>query len=383
MAFGTGETLSNASAGTGSSDVDATDPRQPKVNEKRGSKRKSDFDSVSNMNINAGTQPSITKTKATMQPPPAPGTNIVAATPRLASYSAAASQRSTTGATLAPSPPTGPKRLCVADPRTGNTGNMYLQNALTNARNVNAAQSQASAVGSQVSARPPLPTGASSQFAQMSFPTSMGNFYNPSLGPSQSMVSTNWRFRGASQSQTSNRSFRQGINNGVCKLSGYTRLDFRKGDVISLPFHTANSNPNVDPNTDRRWIRTIEGPAYSKRRMMVVMWIHDRDVFCLPLYTFAGNGLSGKAHLPIQEFVCMKNVGDQQFVNQGVYPPVEVQNRRMPMDRNTSVYITGGLKVACNEDIAHVGRMTRRSHADLLSLWKKLSEKAQQEPWRD
>ena len=260
------------------------------------------------------------------------------------------------------------------------TATGHLKSALTNARNERVLSSQA----------PPRQSTANhsalaSKFGQMNVQdprTPNANVYNPSIGPSPSTMSMNWRTRNAAQSQASNGSFRQVVNNVVCKLSGFTRKDFRKGDITALPFHTANPNPNVDPNTDKHWVQTCEGPAYSKRRMMVVMWIHERDMFCLPLYTFNGSGLQNKPAHTKHEYVSMQNVGDQNFANQGMYPPVEVQSRR-PMDPNTTVYITGGVKVACNEDIAHVGRMPRESRNDLLNLWRTLSGNAQREPWQD
>jgi hypothetical protein len=63
----------------------------------------------------------------------------------------------------------------------------------------------------------------------------------------------------------------------VCKISNYTRRDFKLGDVIAAPFHVANTNPNVLSNDDRLTL-TCEGHAYSKRRMMVVLFVHQYDL---------------------------------------------------------------------------------------------------------
>ena len=203
---------------------------------------------------------------------------------------------------------------------------------------------------------------------------------DPSMGPTPSMVTTNWRAHTTVGSQASNRSFRKAVNSTVCKLSGFTRRDYRLGDVIALPFHTPNSNPNVDPS-DRRLTNTVEGPAYSKRRMVVVLWIYQQDMFCVPLYTFEHKGLKNKPNFLKQEYVSMMNLGDAQFENQGMYPPVIIKCRKWSIDPDTTVHITGGVRIACNEDISRVGRLTQESYCYLVGLWRTLSNEAQKERW--
>lgn len=205
--------------------------------------------------------------------------------------------------------------------------------------------------------------------------------FNPSEGPTQSQVSANWRWHRRSPSQASNGSLRQAIHTMVCKLSGFTKRDFRQGEVIALPFHTANTNPSVNPN-DPRLALTCEGPAYSKRRMMVILWMYQYDMFCVPLYSFEGKGIAKKPDFQKREYVTMKNVGDKDFVNDGLYPPVEVRNRTKPMDPKTVVHITGGMKVNCSEDITMVGRLEVASYRHLVRLWTQLSQEAQSEGYR-
>ncbi|KAK3723479.1 hypothetical protein LTR37_001731 [Vermiconidia calcicola] len=205
-------------------------------------------------------------------------------------------------------------------------------------------------------------------------------YYNPSCAPSSSMMSTQYKGgRSQAPSNYSTRSRRYTVNTAVCKLSGNTRRDFRKGDIIALPFHTANNNPNVDL-TDRRLTNTCEGPAYSKRRMMVVMWLHEQDMFCLPLYTFGFKGLASKPEYIKREYVCMMNYFDKDFWNQGPHRPVKVDSHR-PMDPNTTVHITGGREVSYQGDVHRVGRLLQDSYYDLFSLWQDLSEDAQAERW--
>lgn len=110
------------------------------------------------------------------------------------------------------------------------------------------------------------------------------------------------------------------------------------------------------------------------------MLIHEQDMFCLPLYTFNGTGLRNKAHYLRREYVSMKNWDDENFVNQGEYPPVAADTKR-PLHKDTTVHITGGVKVACNEDITFAGRMLRQSFWDLMDLWRYQTNKADDEPW--
>ncbi|KAK4541742.1 hypothetical protein LTR36_007451 [Oleoguttula mirabilis] len=156
--------------------------------------------------------------------------------------------------------------------------------------------------------------------------------------------------------------------------------DFKKGQIIAIPFHTANTNPNVDPMTDDQLAMTVQGPVYSKRRMVIIMWIHERDMFCLPLYTFNEKGLKSKGQDIKHEYVSVKNAG-KPHVNQGLYPAVEVVPRWKDMHKDSTVHITGGLRVSCNDDITWAGRITKQGYTELLALWRKLSNDALKEPW--
>lgn len=202
--------------------------------------------------------------------------------------------------------------------------------------------------------------------------------YNPSLGPTRSTMTTKWRNTNA-PSRATDRTRRQAFENAVCKMSNYTRRDFKLGDVIAAPFHTANTDPECNPR-DARLTWTCEGPAYSKRRMMVVLFIHQYDLFCLPLWSFSGRGLIVKPQHVKREYVCMKNVGAVGFVNQGVHTPVEIQARH-PVTPTTTVHIAGGLRVGCNEDITPVGRLTEKTYYNLVAVWKKITGEAQEEGW--
>lgn len=204
--------------------------------------------------------------------------------------------------------------------------------------------------------------------------------YDPSVGPTRSTMTTPWRNSVAPSRVSNARSVRVALFDKYCRMSAYTRRDFRLGDVIAAPFHTSNTNPNYDPH-DRRITFTVEGPAYSKRRMLVVVFIHLQDLYCLPLYSFGNRGLKDKPESLKKEYVCMANYGGRKFVNQGKYPPVHVEARHA-VNANTMVHLTGGLRVGCNEDITSVGRLTRKSYFELVELWEKTVEDAREEPWR-
>lgn len=208
-----------------------------------------------------------------------------------------------------------------------------------------------------------------------------GGFYDPSMGPARSAMTAPFcRSVAASRASTA-RSTRAAYFDTYCRMTNYTRRDFRLGDVISAPFHTSNTNPQYEKSLhEGRITITREGPAFSKRRMMVVVFIHLQDLHCLPLYSFGNRGLKEKPEYLKKEYVCMANEGDKDFVNQGLYPPVRV-NARHAVSGNTTVHLTGGLRVGCNEDISIVGRLTRPTFYALAELWQKMVVDAKKEPW--
>lgn len=229
---------------------------------------------------------------------------------------------------------------------------------------------------------------AQGQHAKMSINKPLNpsiSVWNPSLGPTPSKVSMMsmavWKARVYAPSRVgSNVSVRKPFYNTACRASNCTKRDFKKGQIIAIPFHTANTNPNVDPTTDDQLAMTVQGPVYSKRRMVIIMWIHERDMFCLPLYTFNAQGLRNKGPDIKHEYVSVKNAG-KPHVNQGLYPAVEVVPQGKDMHPDSTVHITGGLRVGCNEDITWAGRITKQGYAELLALWRTLSNDALKQPW--
>jgi hypothetical protein len=272
-----------------------------------------------------------------------------------------------------------PQNAAASNPWSSGRTNA-LKSALASARN----PSQAPRQKSVMMAVPATPSDVAARMNNLTIKSPGAQswratgIYNPSVGPTPSTMTTKWRQTNA-PSRATDHSRRQAFTNAVCKISNYTRRDFKLGDVIAAPFHVANTNPNVNPE-DQRLTRTCEGHAYSKRRMMVVLFVHHYDLFCLPLFSFSGRGLTEKPDHIKHEYVCMKNVGARNFVNHGVHQPVEIQAHH-PVTDSTTVHLTGGLRVGCNEDITRVGRLTEKSYFKLVETWEKVVEEAQNQSW--
>ncbi|KAK3112384.1 hypothetical protein LTR53_011402 [Teratosphaeriaceae sp. CCFEE 6253] len=225
------------------------------------------------------------------------------------------------------------------------------------------------------------PSEVASQLGGLRIDPSPKAVANPSEGPGATEMGGGGKVRAAPTTRYSTMSTTQRIGSMFAKSPRWRRRDFCKGDIISLPFHTANSNPNVDPN-DERLTETVEGYVYSKRRMLAVLWIYGDAMFCLPMFSFGSRGIQSKPERLRHEYVALRNVKDRRFVNQGVHAPVDATHSNKPFTPETAIHITGGVKVGCNEDIAFCGRLTETGYMDLLELYKAQSEAAQGEMWR-
>ncbi|TKA74514.1 hypothetical protein B0A55_08043 [Friedmanniomyces simplex] len=246
-------------------------------------------------------------------------------------------------------------------------------------------QSVAALRGVSVAAsRHPAPSVAASQVASQLNQLTINPaaaYFTPSEAPGATVMGNGGKVRQAPTTQASTSSVVQQNGSPYCKLSNYRRQDFRHGDIISIPFHTPNMNPNVDPNDDCL-AKTKEGYVYSKRRMLIVLWVYSQDVFCVPLYSFEGKGIQGKPETLRKEYVSVRNEADKRFVNQGLYPPIPVVSTKKPLTPMTAAHLTGGIKVNCSEHIVLCGRATMAGYERLLELWNDLCLKAQSESWR-
>ncbi|KAH9839677.1 hypothetical protein Tdes44962_MAKER08020 [Teratosphaeria destructans] len=215
--------------------------------------------------------------------------------------------------------------------------------------------------------------------------------FNPSMAPTPSMAPQNlasmqmWRkanFPASRVGATNGSVTRKPEYNRVVRMSNLTRNDFKHGDIISIPFHEPNKNPNV-VLPDDRFAMTREGPIYSERRMVFILWIYARTMFCLPHYTYGQTGLSNKEQWIKKEYASICDQGNQAHVNQSPHPPIDVIMGWKPMHKDSTVHLTGGLKVDCCEDITWRDRTTEGGHTLPKTLWTKLAVDAMAEPWVD
>jgi len=231
----------------------------------------------------------------------------------------------------------------------------------------------------------PTPSIPTSGLANMALGSAVS--YNPSMAPAATLAPGQIaRSRAPTMaSQGTQATYRGVIRNQNCILLGQTKANFKKGDIICTPYHQPNLVPNPDPN-DFRLTRTCEGPVYSKRRMLVVLMIYEQTMYCLPLYTWSGRGLGSRPAWLKKEYVAMKNAQHKKlypgepFVNDGVHDEIEVICRH-PVKVQTTIQLTGGVKVDCCGDVNTVGRLTQTGYKRLMALWQKVNEDAKNAPW--
>lgn len=164
--------------------------------------------------------------------------------------------------------------------------------------------------------------------------------------------------------------------NGVCELSNWQPGHYKVGEIIAVPFHEPNTNPHVKPG-DPHLTKTIDGHAYTKRRLAVILWIYEEDMFCVPLYSFDGAGFIQKPNWLHGEYVSLGNTDDKNFKGQGINPAV-FANRRAnsnPFHPLSAVHLAGGFKVACRANNSYCGRLTEESYFSLVQMWQKLCNK--------
>ncbi|SMY23879.1 unnamed protein product [Zymoseptoria tritici ST99CH_1A5] len=163
-----------------------------------------------------------------------------------------------------------------------------------------------------------------------------------------------------------------------CVRSSYSRKYFRKGQMISLPFHVPNTNDKVKEG-DPAITRTIEGPVYSKQRMAIVLFRYKTDMICLPLFSFSGRGiLSRPPHLR-DEYVEITNVGyGDSYIIEGEHDVIEAKMDR-PLKDPGVVHISGGWRVSYQEKIGFIGELTEDSRRRLTKLYNALNDKAQED----
>ncbi|PPJ58805.1 hypothetical protein CBER1_10448 [Cercospora berteroae] len=206
--------------------------------------------------------------------------------------------------------------------------------------------------------------------------------YDPSVEPTPYRPQGTVYGGSAAPTENSIGAYNCHIRTDTCVRTNLTVANFKIGEVIALPYHIANLNPNHKITHDRSKL-TCEGPVFSKRRMFVVLWINQVDMFCLPLYSFENQGIAKKKDYLKKDYIEVKNVSAESFQQLGSCEPVEMQtyDKKRTMTDSTTIHITGGIKVDPQENISMVGRFTEASHRGLLKLYNELSREAQRKPW--
>ncbi|KAF2172225.1 hypothetical protein M409DRAFT_49949 [Zasmidium cellare ATCC 36951] len=168
----------------------------------------------------------------------------------------------------------------------------------------------------------------------------------------------------------------------VCVKSPWTRGTFNKGDVVSLPYHVANMNP--ERKEDDPGLHLSEfGPVLSKRRMVIILFKYKDIMFCVPLYSFTGRDIESRHPEVIEQYIQLINMYDDmsKFAGKGKYEPIKFRHvhRGQGLNECTTVHITGGKTVSWQEDIELVGRLTKPSYTRLMKLWRDFNDVADDE----
>lgn len=217
----------------------------------------------------------------------------------------------------------------------------------------------------------------------MSFARVVGGYsggYDPSNAPPPSMITA------ASSAQPSVAGSHAGgwtpgpmFDNPYYVKVWRTRTSFKRGDIISRPHHTPDNGRKINPH-DRNLKETVAGYVYSKRRMLVVLWIYHDCMFCVPLYSHGGNGITHKTRLQQREYMALTNVPGEVKAAKFQRGSELLATFKEPIRPNTFVAVTAGTKVACNEVIKKVGEMEEKSYNRLVSQWHQLKDEAWEDP---
>ncbi|GIZ40848.1 hypothetical protein CKM354_000417100 [Cercospora kikuchii] len=160
------------------------------------------------------------------------------------------------------------------------------------------------------------------------------------------------------------------FKNEICTTSPYHRGTFQVGDVIGAPYHKANMSKQAQPGHEV--VISAVGPVFSKRRMFIVLWMTEEEMFCLPLYSWQNTGIQKKRKY-IQDYVCVGNFNKKdKFRHSGVHEPVWFVHKYPDGELTdaTTCHIAGGKYIEYKEDITKVGRITGSSFAALNELWQ-------------
>lgn len=192
--------------------------------------------------------------------------------------------------------------------------------------------------------------------------------FNSAPPPGFLQANTNTPLHGALQPAT----FLSGLR--PANRRPWTVDDFRPGTVIYAPYHETNLDPHAYPIHGTETVQTATAIVSSKRRPMVVLWVYNdnKTLFALVSGTHGKRGIS---HLrkddERQDFVCLKDYDDHDFVNQSPHQFLEVHRKPniTGVGKLSSVRITGGASLSLTEDITIKGWLTREDATYIQNLW--------------
>ncbi|CZT18624.1 uncharacterized protein RCC_04468 [Ramularia collo-cygni] len=170
--------------------------------------------------------------------------------------------------------------------------------------------------------------------------------------------------------------------------STWDRNRFLKGDVISIPYHEPNVDPNLTLNDEpgKTCLRsTNQGYVFTKRRMFVILYKHKQIMVCLPLTSKGSRGLASIPTPFRNESVCLWDRGApdyESFEPQGQYSPIEFNKLSRNSDSlgsDTTINLTKVVSASWQLDMWHVGRLTRLGYNRIMRYRKVLVDAAEAE----
>jgi hypothetical protein len=166
-------------------------------------------------------------------------------------------------------------------------------------------------------------------------------------------------------------------------MSNQTRRDFRQGDIIAAPMRVENIDPEILA-TSQELRFTDAGPAFSKRRMMVVFHVYHDHMECLPLYTNGLKGLAGKPERQRAEWVPVVSKDSKRDLasdSTARHLVAGLSGKGQKFKEQSHVHFTQSVQVYCAGDVVKVGKCDWDSFQKLHVLRFELNKKAQGGPW--
>jgi hypothetical protein len=159
---------------------------------------------------------------------------------------------------------------------------------------------------------------------------------------------------------------------------------FGKGDILSTPFHTSNLHQTTQHRYDFRPLYTPNGPVYSLRRLVVVLWLFGETMLCLPLYSFALEGIMAVPQRLQKEYVSLGDERDQIEHPIGDQSILRIQvgcEGTKKMHPKALVHLSGAVEVRYDDEIVCVGRMPEKSFEELTTAHAVAGEQTVNCPW--